>query len=143
MIAHDAIRILRDVRFLSYQFSYEGSLNDSGDRGWLRISHNPPDTQDRTKALPLIFQTSVDLRQFSTPEFFIKWVFEYGVMNVLRHEAGELFKVRDIDVYNQHDDQHRKINMIDSMYTLQPNYFNYGIRRQEDRFIPYPISNQS
>lgn len=127
MDIHEAKRILQTISFLHYKFDMR---EEASGQITLLISLDAPDTRNRSQVMNFIHAATMSLQYLDYKEF-VHYVFE-RVMNTLRHEAGELFMVNGVDVYNQHEDEHQKLHMVAAMYTKEFTLFGK----------PYPFNKE-
>lgn len=128
-----ARKILSTIHFLHYQFSLDslGFMLGSDSRQekfQLNITVKAPDTRNRSKVETFIHGDVISLNDIDRWDAsrFIHYIWK-RVVATLTHEAGELFKVNGIDVYNEHESTAEKFDIIATMFTpeeqdLRPKY---------------------
>lgn len=109
--------ILKSIKFLDYIIQIGEQPH------YLYITMKAPDTNDRRNVIELTHFRRISPACLHNPEIFIRAVYD-EVVNVLRHEAAELFKVDGVAIFDEHKNAQQKFDelngVIKRMYEKEP-----------------------
>lgn len=104
MTFDEAAIILSKIEFLHFKYELHPLPSYKQEYGMnckLNMTVAAPDTRHRGNMIKVLHEKVFTLDENASVETFIEQVFEMTVQ-VLRHEASELFKFDGKDVYNEH-----------------------------------------
>ncbi len=111
MTVGQAKEIIKTIKFLNFKFSIE-PISSTGCS--IVVSTEAPDTRDRKKIVTINYKRQIRLISLDTKDLILL-VFD-AVMNALKHEAGELFLVNNVDIFNEHNDRRQSMSMVTRMF---------------------------